>query len=220
MVAPLGSILNFSWNGGANTAEIRIDDISTTFEVDEFARDEFNNDRLKAAPTTTGALPSIQQSWSNQPIQTSSSCSGDVPRPLGPNDSNVDAIKQKFNAISWDIKASPNLSSPVNSLYNLYTNHRQLLSKFKLHLEEASSMNLSITYLLGLQSETFSYLTSTGLSMTGRAIDGQTYTDLLITSFSAITDYEVSQKGGGYLVLKSFNMKIEKRAIFAQSSVV
>lgn len=215
-ILPRGSKLNFT---GAITAQVYIDSLEYQFEVQKFDRLEFSNEKLREAKTSSGATPLIVPTFGNKPIQLAVSCTGDSPRPLVPDDANLGNIKQKFNIRRYQIKGSPSLASEVDALYGLSVTHGQYLSFFDYQLAQAG-MDISYNYMVGLQANNFSYLVNSGLTMTGPALNGATETNMFISAFKAGVEYEVTLPTGQSLVLRSFEMTIEARAIMSQATVV
>lgn len=217
-IKPGSTVLTFS---GTLSGNIYVDDITgPEFEALPFDRVEFSSERQRSVKTSTGGVPLISQNWTGELIQQATTCTGDIPRPMGTEDANIDLIKVKFNVKRYKITASPCQSSVVNSIYNLARTHIQGLQKFQLHLAKASSMDISINALLALQSETFSYLTTTGLSIGGNALDGTTENNMLITSVIPTVEYEEPLAGGSYRLLKAFTMTLENRVLMPQSTIV
>lgn len=203
MVAPRGSLILFN-----TPASVYVDTVEYEFVVEPFDRVEYSNPKLRSAPTSSGAQPMIVNTFGNKPIQLASSCTGDSARPLIPDDSNINSIKQQFNIDRYTISGSPSVAAQVDALYTVAKAHIKLLSKFQLHLEKAN-MELSYTALVAMQSETFSYLTSTGLDMTGASLGG-TVSDVLITKFSPGVAYLISSSGS---MIKDWSMTVEVRTI-------
>ena len=203
MVAPRGSLITFS-----TPASVYVDTVEYEFVVEPFDRLEYSNSKLRTAPTSSGAQPMIVNTFGNKPIQLASACTGDSARPLTPDDSNINSIKQQFNIDRYTISGSPSLSSQVDAIYTVAKSHIKLLSKFQLHLEKAG-MELSYTALVAMQSETFSYLTATGVDLTGTSLGG-TLEDVLITKFSPGVAYLVSSSG---TIIKDWSMVVEVRTI-------
>ena len=78
-------------------------------------------------------------------------------------------------------------------------------------------MDLSYTFLLGLQAETFSYLTSTSVSMTGNCIGG-TISNLLISDFAYTAEIEVKNADGSTSLMRAFTMVVENRQIVSRTT--
>lgn len=211
---PGASPITVSYSGGS--ASLYADDVLYTFVTEPFDRPEFSNEKLKAAPTTSGALPTIVYSFANTPLQLAASCAGDVPRPLNPDDSNIDSIKWRFDIQRYTIKGAPSAAAEVDKLFTQAAIGIKLLAKFQAHLATAN-MPVSYTKLVSLQGDSFTYLTSTGVSLSGDSIGG-TASNMLITECIPDVAYEVTTSGGGKLLLKSFSLVIENRIINALSA--
>lgn len=202
-LSPRGSVIVFTI-----PASVYVDSVEYEFITEPFERQEYSNPKLRTAPTSSGATPMIVQTFGNKPIQLASACTGDSARPLIPDDANVNSIKQQFNIDRYTISGSPTPASAVDALYTAAKAHIKLLSKFQLHIEKAS-MELSYTALVAMQSETFSYLTSTGLDVAGASLGG-TIEDILITRFSPGVAFLTSSSGS---VIKDWSMTFEVRTI-------
>ena len=222
-IKPSATVLSYT-STGIGSGYLYVNEITGTNAVQPFQRLEFSNPKLRSAPTSTGALPLIVQSFGNQPIQLLTTCTGDVPRPLGPDDANISNIRQKFNITRWQIRGAANSVNDIqNQLQNTFYNHLALLNKFDTYLAELQ-MELSIGYLTTtLQALTFSYLTSTGLSLSGNALGfgtsgATTINNLLMTAFEYGVEYEAPIPGtANSTVLQDFSMTVEQRTIASES---
>lgn len=203
---PSGALLSFTGSGAA--ISLYADSIDYDFVVEPFERQEFSNPKLRSAPTASGALPMIVTSFGGKPIQLASTCTGDSPRPLNPDDSNINSIKQQFNIHRYTIAGAPSLGSQVDRLYTISQDHLKRLGTFQLHLEKAS-MELSYPVLILMQNVTFSYLTSPGLSVTSTALDG-TIPRVLIQSFSPGVAYTTTSTG---VLVKDWKLTFDVRTI-------
>lgn len=216
MTLPNESLLTFA--SGAGSYAVYVNTVTQDFDFLNFDRLEFSNQKLRAAPNALGGLPIIQVNYANLPIQLSSNCAGDSPRPLTPDDANIYTIKQRFNITRFTIQTAPNLSSTMDAIYIMYKNHKKLLGIFDLYLQQLQ-MDISYNALVAMQANTFSYLTSTSLNVSGNAIGG-TASSLLITNYSNSVEYEVSLPGSGYTLLKSATITLENRVVVSQNSLV
>lgn len=208
---PGASPITVSYSGGS--ASLYADEVIYSFVTEPFDRLEFSNDKLKAAPTTSGALPTVVYSFANTPLQLAASCAGDVPRPLNPDDDNINSIKWRFDIQRYTIKGAASAAAEVDKLYTQAATHIKFLAKFQAHLVSAQ-LNVSYTKLVALQGDSFTYLTTTGVSLAGDSIGG-TATNMLITECVPDVAYEVTTSGGGKLLLKKFSLTIENRIINA-----
>lgn len=211
-IRPDSSPISYSGNAGSGT--IYVNSVKKTYIEQDFDRLEFSNKKLLEAPTTTGALPLIVQGFGNQPIQLLTTCTGDIPRSLSPDDANISAIKKRWNITRYSIEGGSNSYTDVNNLLNELEAHLTILNGFDLYLGELS-MFLSINYLEGtLQPLTFSTLTSTDLSISGKALQG-TISNLLLTEFTWDCDYESPTPGNPSTsqTLYSFSATFENRVL-------
>lgn len=81
-------------------------------------------------------------------------------------------------------------------------------------------METEYDVLIALQLETFSYLTTSGVTMTGNTVEGSV-SNVLITSFSPSVEYEeIIDDDDNYRLLKSYSMVVETRAITSLDTVV
>lgn len=194
-----------------------IDELTVSEVFQNFDRLEFSNVKLREAPTATGAKPLIVQAFGNQPIQLLTTCTGDVPRPLGPDDSNISLIKQRWNITRYTLRGAANTYTDVFNLMNVHQSHLVHLNAFDLYLGELS-MDLSIGYITGtLQELTFSNITTTGFALAGNVLGG-TLTNLLISSFDADAMYDspLNDGSGNSTVLYGFTATIENRTLNVQ----
>ena len=203
---PSGALLTFTGSGAP--ISLFADSIDYDFVVEPFERLEFSNPKLRAAPTAIGSLPLIVTSFGGIPIQLASTCTGDVPRPLNPDDNNINSIKQQFNIDRYTIAGAPSLGSQVDLLYSISQDHLRRLSTFQLHIEMAS-MELSYPALLNLQTQTYGYLTNTGLTVTSNALGG-IVPRVLIQSFSPGVAYTTTSAG---VLVKDWKLTFDVRTI-------
>ena len=193
---------------------IYVDAIDYTEVFQNFDRLEYSNPKLREAHTSTGATPLIVQTFGNQPFQLLTTCTGDVPRPLGPDDTNIAFIKQRFNILRYTIKGAANVNTDVNNLFAVFQAHLQLLDQFALYLEELQ-MELSIGYLENnLQPYNFAYLINPTFSMTGNAIGGFV-NYLIISEFAPSVAYEalLPDGSGDSAVFMDFSMIVNNYTV-------
>lgn len=188
MIKPIGSSITIA--SGMNTYTLFVDSIDTTFTSEFFDRPEFSNDRLRQAKYSDGALPLIVTLFGGIPIQVLTTCGGSrTPRVLVPDDANVDTIKKRFDIKRYTMKGLASIASTVDSVYTISQAHKILLDRFQAHQNQVG-MDISDTALLALRSETFSYLTSTSISLSGNPI-ATTETNVLIRSFDMDVEFEI-----------------------------
>lgn len=150
------------------------DSVSYSFESEFFDRVEFSNERLRNAKNTDGSKPVFYDMFGGKVLQLSTSCgSANTVRPVTPDDANIDNIKKR-----WDIKryklSGISLDADINLIYQTGQAHKILLDRFLAHQAQAQ-MDISYTALVAMQSETFSYLTTTSFAMYGDGISPNGY---------------------------------------------
>lgn len=202
-----------------------VSDVKKSFLSEPFDRLEFSHERLRTASNSIRQKALLSTLLGNTPCQiVISGVSFDDIVPTYPDvtaaSSDFQNIKKKFNIVRYEIQGAPSDYTAVENVLSLAQNHAQQIQKFQAHLQKAGAMDTEYDVLLTLQSETFSYITTTGVSMAGNSING-TETNMLITQFSPSVEYEeIIDALGNYRLLRSFSMVIENRAITALDQVV
>lgn len=86
---------------------------------------------------------------------------------------------------------------------------------------KSGSLDTEYAELVALQSETFSYLTTTGITLSGPTI-GAPETNMLITAFSTPVEYEIplDEAGDTSAVYYVFSLVIENRRIAAMDTII
>ena len=166
-ILPPGSILEIAGNS------VFVSEISHIPTSIFFDRLEFSNERLKNAENEDGSVPSYGYLNGGIPFQSITDCNPMDARNLSPDDDNINDIKKKMVIDRYVIKldGGPNasLAANVEAISTLAAQHKVLYDRFATHFA-LLQMRISYQKLLDLQSETFSYLTSGGISITGAAI--------------------------------------------------
>lgn len=221
---PQGAPLTFTQTAnsyaGNFAVTLYVNEIKFETVTQAFDRPEFSNTRLRTAPTSTGAQPIIVTSFGNQPMQLAVTCTGDSPRPLVPDDANLNAIKQRFDIERFIIKGAPTLASDVDQLFGIQRTHKSLLAKFDAHLAIAGSSEVSYAYIVStLQAENFAYLTNTGLVMSSPCLGGTDYGNCLLVSFQEDIAYAVDNPDTSVTILKTFDLVVEHRTIQTAQNV-
>ena len=165
-IKPKGTVLYFPTLG----IDLRVDSVVYTPDVELFDRPEFSAERQRQVKEVSGAKPQFIDLYGGLILQATSTCTTSTTRPIGTDDANIDNIKKRWDIRRYRITGSTSLDEYVNILSYTALTHKGLMAKYQTHLAEAASMDISITELLNLQGDSFSYLTSTGLAMYGDAI--------------------------------------------------
>jgi hypothetical protein len=213
-IRPEGSTLIFTHAGSSLTATTIVDSLVASYVFEPFDRMEYDNDKLKSARTAGGVSPQFFSLLGGTPAQIETDCTTDFPRPLVPNStSTFNSVKQRFNIKRYQITGAITEASQINTLFLIAKNHRNLLAKFQ-NYQARSQSDSPYEDLILLQSETFSYLTSTGLTISGTALEFSE-SNMLITDFSMSTESAVSNNSSdsSRTYYKSFSITIENRTI-------
>lgn len=220
-VAPRGSILTLT--DGVTTSNIAVSAIISTPKYQSFRRDEFNNALLKQAPNSDGSVPQYQQTASGKVFQYFSNCSLETVRPTSPNTlTNLDNILKRFDSRIYEIAGDVSLYAELVKLYNFAKDHQSRLARFEFQLQAVKELVSYQDLVNFFQAETLSYLTTTGLTMSGRALSTHgPVSNCLITDFSIEPSYELPDDAANTssTVLAVWRMKIETRNITALRTV-
>lgn len=175
-----GSPLTFTLSASSINTIVAADGIDYSIETRKFQRKEYSNTFLMNLVNSDGSSPIFINNASNLPIQINFNCGVSSTRSPLPDDSVVGSILQKMVVKSYILKGSPTAPSKLDPLYNVALDHKRRFEVYESYLDRLG-LKLSYQYLVGLQSETFSYLTSTGLTVSG---EGMSETNCLIRSFN------------------------------------
>lgn len=183
---PGESPLLFTLPASGLSATVYASGVDTKFTVRDFNRDEWLNSRLQGAQTLlNNARPIILTNATNSQVQVAigdGDCSFPYAVPLGPEDNNIPYILQRQNITEYSISGANSSPSAVASLQPIATAHKKLLDKFDAYLAELGQ-NISYERLIALRSETFSYLTTTGMSISGL--------DINVSNVALISDFNM-----------------------------
>ena len=215
-ILPTGTLITFT-NAASTSVNLYASEISRAKVIEPFQRVEFSNNRLRTVKNSLGGEAMIVKTIANTPIQVGIACTGDSPRPLTPDSiANLNAINQKFVIDRLTFSGVPTPIANLEVVLAQAIDHENRLQKFQYHLTKGNS-DISYTDLVALQAETFSDLTTTGVSVAGNALGG-TYTNVLIEAFSIDMAYSVVQADGSILRLATWSMVLGQRAIASQGT--
>lgn len=227
-IFPNGSLLTFTDSVGSVVANVAVNNVRYKVIRKHFERAEFMHERLLGAPNEDGSKPVIQQLAGNRPVQYLTPCNPDeTVRPLTPDDDDLDSIYQRFDIKQWTMSGTLSLVSEVDKLFEMHKKHQVLLARFDAYQSVAKG-NVSYNFLVGLQAETFSYLTTTTVAMRGNVFNtlgvGQYFTNLLVTDFGGDYAAEVAQNSaataGTSLVLSDWSFAVEQWTLVPARSLV
>jgi hypothetical protein len=176
---PQGRYLIFSI--GASGAVLYCSEINFDTQSTAFTRQERSHARQKDVPENTGTMPTYSQNLEGAPVQFIYG-SAVTARDLTPDDDDLGLIEQKLFFNRYQLTGDQSTSADVGQMYLWAAQHRTLQDRFDAYQKYAGD-NVSIQMLNTLSLEDFSYLTTTGLSMTGSTLGA--ISNCLIRSFSA-----------------------------------
>lgn len=180
---PGATPITFTLSASSVNSTIYTTDISQQYFIEDFNRTEFDPNRLQSAKDyTTFATATIVKNAVGGPVQIGiSDCGFSTPLYLGPTDNFLSQIMQRFTITEFRIEGSPSSPSAVNSLMSVYIDHKRRLDDFAEYQSELE-MDISYQRLVNYwQAQTFSYLTTTGLSMSTYELSQN---NCLITDFN------------------------------------
>ena len=198
----------------AGMCEVIVDSLNYTPTFEQLLRSEFDNGKQKAAPNICGQVPILGSNLFGRPYQVDSDCAELNARPLGPNsDTNFNRIAKKFKIKRVNVQGAVSESADIAALYLIAENHQVKLAKFQKYVARLAD-NLPYDSLIALQSESFSYLTTTGVTVVGTAID-TTDTNILITNFTVDNQFSIPTNAAGTNreFYKSYSLTYEMRVL-------
>lgn len=196
------------------------------YDVYAFERDEWKHQRLRAARNSDNTIPRIMETLVTE-VQVGYACGlSDTPRPLTPDDVDVTKIYRQFNIVRYRFTGATSNPAAVEYLAGLANNHRQNWQVFESRQKLIQSGNVSYQDLVqNFQPEQFTYLTSTGITITGMPVNNGTtdvLSNVLIRQFNLTHDFIVPQVASpsstaNYVEWKGWNMVVEQLTDVAQT---
>ena len=190
-------------------------DITTTFQIRDFNRDEWSNTKLQSSQDlSTGARPMSATNAVNSQIQIGiESCGFSNAISYLPDDANLSNILQRMNITQYEIVGAASSPTAVSALQAVYNDHKKRMDGFEFYLARLGQ-NISYQLLIDFRNYTFSYLTNTGLTMYD-AYDLGTVNNVLITDFSqgaTHLDY-----GNQVAITKSWRLTVQSISITSRA---
>lgn len=177
---PVGRYITISLS--ASSANLYCEELNFETSSTLFTRSEYDKRTLKDAPESTGATPTYATTLTGLPVQFIYG-SATTARDLTPNNStNLAFMEEKFFFNRYTFTGDTSLSSDTSLVFTWAAQHRTLQDRYEAFIKYTSD-GLSYQDLVTQQAETFSYLTTTGLSVAGTTL-GATLTNCLIREFS------------------------------------
>lgn len=207
------------------------DSFTVSYETQPFDRVEFDHEKLRTAPLTTGVTPLLVTLLGGVPGEIVINCaltgmvggaSGYIPRPLNPNAYMTDFnnVKQRVDITRFRIAAqAPEAACPAATVDNLFSTylvfHKNLLAQFQNRL---AIFNTPVGYesLLAAQADNIQSLYfTTGVSFTGAEYSG--ITNIMVVDGTISEEFVIPNSTGGYDIYKTFDLTLEKRTVVAAS---
>lgn len=210
---PPGSPITFTLSASGLSSLVTVDDVSKTFTTQKFDRKEYSDVYLLNLPEPDGSGPVFITNAVNKKIQVNWDCGDNSVRAVTPDDDNVANILQRFNITRYEIKGGPSSPTNVLALGPVALDHAKRLSVFDSYLDRFS-LTLSYEYIYNLRSETFSYLTATGLSISGASI---TESNCLLRRFNEGVIYE--NPSTGTIVSRDWSATIDVMTISSETTL-
>lgn len=211
-LAPLGRFATFSLGASASTLYVR--EINFDTESTLFSRTEKSHDVLKQAPESTGNMPTYAQSLIGAPVQFIYG-GATTARNLTPDDSVIDQIEQKFFFNRYTISGTISGASDIALMFAWAAQHRVLQDRFEAYQKKIND-KVSFQLLTSLGGETFSYLTTTGLSLSSSTIGN--LSNLLIRSFSINPVRDIQGLPTGQKILYEWSGSFDQISIGSAAS--
>lgn len=200
---PQGRYVTFTL--GASSAVLFL--AAADFEkiTEPLKRIEMTHAKQREAKESDGTKPIYVDLIFGVPCQILSSGSvTTTPRALTPEDSALDTIYQKLYITRFNFQGTLSTSSDIGTVYNISQTHRIYQDRFEAYKSFASE-DVSFAELLALQSQTFAYLTTTGLTVVGTTFG--TLNNMFIRSFKAEAVRDIN---AGAKVLYNWNMVLDQ----------
>lgn len=211
-IIPQGRFLTLSL--GASSAVLYCKEINFSVNSILFTRQEYNKSILKGAPESTGAVPTYSQALSGLPVQFVYA-SATTARDQTPNNlTSLQNMEKKFFFNEYTITGDTSLSADTGLVYTWGALHKTLNDRYEAQ-QKYGGDGLSYQDLLTLQAVTFSYLTTTGLSLSGSTLGA--LSNLLIQSFSVNPTHDISG-GGQTKILYEYQLTLRQIQIYAAAA--
>ena len=199
----------------ASSATLYVKEINFETDSTAFTRSEYDKRTLKDAPESTGAQPTYAQTLSGLPLQFIYG-SATTARDLTPNNStNLASMERKLFYNRYTLSGATSLSSDTGLVYTWASLHKTLDDRFNA-FQKYTGDGISYQDFLTQQAETFSYLTSTGLSLVGSTLG--TLNNLLIRSFSVNPTRDIYD-GTTRKVLYEYQLVLDQISIKSAASL-
>lgn len=221
-IKPGYSFIEFTNTSPDKTGKMFISDHKYKDDYQMFKRVEFTGEKMRSAKNRDGSVPEFGVGAGGAIIQYFSNCNpNETTRPTDPDDDRIDAIHKRFDYTEWRIIGDVSKDEDVEAFRAIRKEHVTRLARFEAHQEIAQG-DVSFNFLEEqLQNQTFSYLTQTNLSMSGRVFgDNVLEVNLLIISFEPVVEYlrPLFGEPSSTEILKGWEMVLQRRVVRAARS--
>ena len=211
---PGGSLLIISSSICATDAVLVVETLDYTPSYIEFDRLEYDNTTLRNARDIYGRKVLTGMNLGGMEFIIGHDCARTDIVELGPNsDSNFQNVKKRFDVVEYTVQGAMSLKADVDILFLIAQDHQSKLAKFA-HYQARSSGDTPYASLIALQSEDFSYLTTTNVDITGSALD-EPVSDVLLTSMKASNDLVIAtdETNEEFEYYKTYTITFQKRTL-------
>lgn len=209
-----GSPLTVTLTASSINTTVYVDAVDYTILTRKFDRKEFSNAYLRNLKEVDGSEAIYVKNATGKLIQVNYSCGSYTARPIIPDDNNIGKILQKMIIKRYMLRGGPTAISNLSPLFNVAYDHEERLDLFQSYLDSLG-LEISITYALALQSQNFSYLTTTGLNFAGVTMNES---NCLITKFDEGRLFE--DVANGTLIADGWSFQIDKVLIINSSQTI
>jgi hypothetical protein len=241
MMTPSGQLIALSV--GDTNLTLAVVDIKYHAYTLPFERPEYSTEKQKSAPELDGGIPNFDTTAGGHIFQIFTGCGDETSRPTIPDDvatydcsasgqagytgntqSGINSILQRFDILHFDVEGTDTYESEIDGALVLSQQHAVLRAQFDQQFA-ALKQYCSINFLSAAQASTFSYITGTGLTMSGRPLASNlatTFPNCLITSFEPVVTKSFktgpdSDDPPGQAIYRAFKLEIEQRTIVTAS---
>lgn len=208
------------------------DSMSVTYDTVPFDRVEYDHEKQKTAPLSTGVTPQIVTLLGGIPAEITIDCAlqgiiavtgatGYVPRPLAPNiyTSDTNNIKQRVNITRWKLTASSpesaTLGSTVDGVFTYQSLHKNMLAQFQNRLTIFSTP-IAYEILLNSRADNIQSLYfTTGVSFSA---PGYNASNVMVVDGNYGSEFLIKNAGGTYDIYKGYDLTLEQRIVTSASS--
>lgn len=209
---PEGALLTFSHAGSSISADVVVQNLTYSAGYIPFERMEYNNQTLAQARTACGEGRIIISLLGGKQAQVITDCGDTNTVPLVPNsDTTFNQVYKRFNFTRYSLQGALSEAAEVNLLYQLAQNHQTQLARFDAYLKRLAS-DTPYEALIALQSETFSYLTTSGVTASGSALESPV-NNVLITAINVNNELSIPNSSSSYDFYKTYDITFETRSI-------